>query len=196
MKQVLVAGVLGLAGLAAPSFAYEQGDWVVKAGIASVQPDGDGALDGAVDVEADTQLGLTIAYMLSDHWGISLLASTPFTHDIELNGDKIGETSHLPPTLTVQYQFLPASKVNPYLGLGVNYTLFFDEKSALGDLSLDDSLGLAIEAGVDFAITQNWSVNAALWNLDIETDAKLDGAELDTVEIDPWVYMVGASYRL
>lgn len=195
MKQLLIAGIMGLTTIAAPSFAYEEGDWVVKFGAATVQPDGDGALDGAVDVEGDTQLGLTLTYMLSDNLGINLLAASPFTHDIELNGQKVGEASHLPPTLTLQYHFAPRSRVNPYLGAGVNYTVFFDEKSSLGDLSLDDSVGVAVEVGLDIAFTDTWGFNLAIWKADIETDADLDGAPLDTVKIDPWVFMLGAVYH-
>ncbi|MFL0809786.1 MAG: outer membrane beta-barrel protein [Agarilytica sp.] len=178
----------------APSFAYEKGEIVAKFGFAHVKPNGDGALDGALDVESDTQIGLTLTYMLSDNLGLGLLAATPFSHDITVSGDKVGEVSHLPPTFTLQYHFNNSSDIKPYVGAGLNYTIFFEEESVLGDLALDSSVGLALEAGVDFAIHQNWGVNVSVWNIDIDSDAELDGAELDTVEIDPWVFMIGAAY--
>ncbi len=63
---------------AAPTMAYEQGDWIIRAGAADVDPDTDSdkidiaglaTLDG-VDVDDDTQLGITGTYMLTDSWGI------------------------------------------------------------------------------------------------------------------------------
>lgn len=196
MKQIVMAGLIGLAGASTSALAYDANDWIVKFGAASVQPDGDGALDGAIDVKDDTQLGLTVSYMLNEHWAVNLLAATPFTHDIELNGTKVGEASHLPPTLSLQYHILPERKVNPYVGAGINYTVFFDEKSTLGDLSLDSSVGVALELGVDVSLAERWGVNAAVWNMDIESDAKLDGNKLDRVQIDPWVFMLAATYEL
>ena len=69
--------------------------------------------------------------MLSDNWGFEILASWPFSHDVSLgtvspgNADvKIAETKHLPPTFSMQYHFMPSGKVQPYAGLGVNYTTF------------------------------------------------------------------------
>ena len=187
--------------------ALEQGDWIVRVGAAHVNPDASSnpltnvAADARVDVGNDTQLGITLGYMYTDNIGIGLLAATPFKHDIKGAGDiaglgKIGETKHLPPTLTVQYHFTPGSSVRPYVGAGINYTNFFSEKTiGLGDtkLKLDDSWGLAAEAGVDIDINDRWFLSGQLWYLDIDTKAKLTGAINDStkVSIDPWVVMIG-----
>jgi outer membrane protein len=201
------------------SFAYEPGDLVFRAGPANVDPDsssgpirlGGTALAGtSVDVDDNTQLGLTFTYMLRDHLALGLLAATPFEHDISESGVgviNVGSTKHLPPTLTLQYFPAPADSVfQPYVGAGLNYTTFFSEKTsaelnaALGNssMSLDDSFGLALEAGFDYGINDKWSLNAAVWVLDIDTEATIQtGAglvEVD-VEIDPVVFMVGAGYR-
>ena len=200
--------------------AYEPGDLIVRAGPANVNPDssssgplrlGGTALDGtSVDVDDDTQLGLTFTYMLREHWAVGLLAATPFEHDISENGvgfSNVGSTKHLPPTLTLQYFPAPGDAAfQPYIGAGINYTTFFSEdtsdelNAALGDsdMSLDDSFGLALEAGIDYALNNKWSLNAAIWMLDIDTDATIDTAagqiKVD-VEIDPIVYMAGVAYR-
>ena len=164
-------------------------------------------------VDSDTQLGLTFTYMLTDHLGLGLLAATPFKHDIKAklagNADRLnaGSTKHLPPTLTLQYFPMHSeSKFQPYAGVGVNYTKFFEEDvgSELegvlgkGKLKLDDSWGVAFELGMDYALTDRWVVNAAVWYIDIDTDAKFNfpGAEVKTkVDIDPLVYMVGIGYK-
>ena len=191
------------------SLALEQGDWIVRVGAAHVNPDASSsplttvAADARVDVDSDTQLGLTLAYMVSDNIGIGLLAATPFKHDIKGAGDiaglgKIGQTKHLPPTLTLQYHFAPRSNVRPFVGAGLNYTNFFSAKAthpALGvtKLKLDDSWGLAAEAGVDIDINDRWFVSGQVWYIDIDTKAKLSGGVNDSakVSIDPWVVMIG-----
>lgn len=229
---VLAAAVLAAAPAAN---AYEAGDFIGRAGVATVDPDSSssdlnsnalGTLTGAqVKVESDTQLGLTFTYMMTDQIAVGVLGSTPFKHDIEGDGTvlggtgKLAETKHLPPTITLQYFPMPSSsKVQPYLGVGVNYTNFFEEKTtqtltdtyatlAPGvtrtDIELDDSFGIAAELGIDYMITDNIGINAALWWADIDTEATINAYAGDTkadtstidVDIDPWVYMVGLSYK-
>jgi len=228
----LVAGSLlatGLACGAGSALAYEAGDIIIRAGIASVQPDEggsalsitgsdaipDGVLTGTgAGVDNNEQLGLTGTYMLTSNIGIGLLAATPFQHDITANGlgaaIDAGDTKHLPPTLTLQYfPMQPSAAFQPYVGIGVNYTAFFDEgvntdlEIALGesggDLELDDSIGLALEAGFDYAIDEHWVLNAAVWYIDIETSADFkfnSGTRIQAdVDIDPWVYMAGIGYK-
>ncbi|HWV10527.1 MAG TPA: OmpW family outer membrane protein, partial [Pseudomonas sp.] len=134
-----------------------------------------------------------------------------FQHSVGVKGlgaldGKLADIKHLPPTLTLQYFPLDsASKVQPYVGAGINYTLFFDEdltgaRKAQGfnSLELDNSVGLALEAGMDFQITENILFNASVWYLDIDTTATTDlaGTKVKVdVDVDPWVYMVGLGYK-
>lgn len=219
-KQSLI-GLLCASCLALPlaSNAYEAGDIIVRAGPTNVDPNtksslislGGSALPGtSVNVEDNTQLGFTMTYMVSQRIGIELLASTPFKHEITENGigvNKVGSTKHLPPTLTAQYYPMPAdSAFQPYIGAGLNYTVFFSEETAdeldgalgEGDLSLDDSFGLALKIGADYALNDHWSLSASAWRLDIDTDATIatpSGQVTVDVEIDPWVYMLGMGYK-
>lgn len=195
MNKALVAGLALATAVSTQAFAYEQGDIVVRVGAAMVHPAGDGALNGALDVGNNTQLGLDGTYMLNNQLGIGVLAATPFKHDITLNGKNIGSTKHLPPTVTLQYHFNTNTQFHPYVGAGVNYTQFFTERSSLGNLELAHSFGPAIEAGFDYELSKNWGANLGIWYADIDTKAKLNGAKLDTVKIDPVVYMIGASYK-
>lgn len=201
--------------------AYEAGDFIVRGGLASVNPDVDSGnlyaggveqTDQKVDVNNNTQLGLSLTYMVQDNIGIELLAATPFSHKLQGKGGLSGlndfaEVKHLPPTLSVQYYPMDNnSAFQPYVGLGLNYTIFFSEKFINGadatysSLELDDSLGLAAQAGFDYQIADNWSVNAAVWYMDIDTTGtfkNVDGTgdyKID-VSLDPWVYMAGVAYR-
>lgn len=229
ITKILAASTI--CALASFSQAYEGGDIIARAGLASVQPNdsssqlrlaaGNGpatpiAGSGAL-VEDDQQLGLTFVYMLNPNVGVELLASTPFNHDIKADTGALdlgvvpaGSTKHLPPTLSLQYYFRGMQEGwQPYAGVGVNYTYFFDEdvsstiESALNGgqkatLDLSNSLGLAAQVGADFPLGENLVLNAAVWYIDIETDAtiRLDGARVKTsVSIDPWVYMLGLGMK-
>jgi len=212
---LLISSAAALASSPAAN-AYEAGDILIKGGAATVAPNEDSGTvtitGGEVKVNDNTQLGLTFTYMYTDKIGIELLAATPFEHDIAgtkaLAGVDIASIKHLPPTLTLNYYFADSnSKIQPYIGAGVNYTIFFDEdadsdlEGALGgstDVELDDSWGLAFHAGVDYQLNDKWALNAGYWYLDIDTNATLKGpaATLKVdVDIDPHVYMIGLSYK-
>ncbi|EGR2230016.1 outer membrane protein OmpW [Vibrio parahaemolyticus] len=203
-----------VAALVSPSvFAHKQGDFVLRVGAAFVVPnDSSDKILGSQEelkVDSNTQLGLTFGYMFTDNISLELLAATPFSHDISTDllglGD-IADTKHLPPTLMVQYYFgEPQSKFRPYVGAGLNYTIFFDEgfnnkakNVGLTDLKLDDSFGLAANVGVDYMINDQWFLNASAWYANIETEAtyKFGGAKQKTdVKINPWVFMISGGYK-
>jgi len=196
-KKVLSAiACATLMAAASTASAYEAGDTIVRVGAANVNPDASSNL--GLDVDDDTQLGLTATYMLSENLGLELLAATPFKHDIQLasTGATIGEAKHLPPTLSLQYYPMDAqSAVQPYAGIGINYTTFFSEKTILGDTELEDSWGLAFQLGIDYAITENMVLNAAVWKIDIDTDVSVNGTKLGSQSIDPTVVMLGVGYK-
>ena len=200
-KKVLSALIMGTAFAASNVMAYEAGDVVVRVGLANVDPHAtNNTVVPGVDVEDETQIGITGTYMLTDHVGVELLASTPFKHNLTINGAKVGDTKHLPPTLSIQYFPMDSgSALQPYVGLGVNYTTFFSEGSAGAlagsDIKLDDSWGMAAQVGVDYAVNENWLVNAAVWKMDIDTDLELNGTNLGEVEIDPIVVMLSVGYK-
>lgn len=249
-KTLLSLSIASIALSANPAFAYEAGDIIVRGGAAKVAPDassgmifidnpalGNTGIDG-VDVDDDTQLGLSLTYMLNESVGIEVLGATPFKHGISLTGaggaatnyQDIATTKHLPPTVTFNYHFMdPAAKFQPYVGMGLNYTMFFEEKatttlsdpgvvsilasSAAGStvtvsstsntkVDLEDSFGVAIHAGFDYALTDNIGINASYYWIDIDTTAEITTdsdignikASVD-VDIDPSVYMIGMSYK-
>lgn len=192
MKTLLAAAVVAAS---VPAMAYEAGDIMVKAGVITVQPTNNTAdiQPTTINVGDDTQLGITATYMFHSKWGVELLAATPFEHNINAAGAKIGSTKHLPPTVSLQYYPLSgeASAVQPYFGVGINYTTFFDDETNAGaDLDLKDSWGLAYSAGVNVDLTENVMANVAVWKIDIDTST---GAT--PVSIDPTVFLVGVGYK-
>ena len=182
----------------------EAGDWLVRVGGLNVSPKSDN--NDLVEVDDSAQLTFDITYFMTSNWAVEVLASIPFSHDINIDGGpRVGDTKHLPPTVSAQYHFIPDGNIRPYVGLGVNYTIFFQEDTtgplAGTDLKLDASIGLAAQVGVDFDIGENIFVNAVVRYIDIETDAEVknipDVGTLDvgTVEIDPVVFGLSLGMR-
>lgn len=222
LKSSITGLALGMVLVSGSAFAYQKGDFVARAGAAAVDPressselkvNGGDVAGSYAGVDGNTQLGLTFAYMVSDHVALELLGATPFSHTVTAYVPGLGtvdaaEVKHLPPTLSVTYFPLDsASALQPYVGIGLNYTTFFDTKVANdlkgvfgdGKVSLDDSYGLAFEVGCDYQVTDQIIVNAAVWKADIDTTAnfKFDsGNTIDAkVQIDPMVYMLAVGYK-
>ncbi|WP_440902974.1 OmpW family outer membrane protein [Catenovulum sp. SX2] len=206
MNKLLLAAALSTtltAGLTAPALAGQAGDFFARVGVANVAPNesSDVVADTAeLSIAGDTQLGLTLTYMLTDNWAVELLAATPFTHDVSVAGlGQVAEVTHLPPTLLAQYYFGDASaEFRPYVGAGLNYTVFFEEEGvgALDgtEVKVDNSFGYALQAGFDYKLNDQWSANAAVWYINIETDVHTAVGTVDT-KINPTVAMLGLKYQ-
>lgn len=210
-RQIIVAALCTLVTAPALASSLNSGDWLIRAGAASVNPDvssttptlngtGLGGTADGIDIGDDTQIGLSATYMFNSNWGIEVLAATPFEHDITidggaLDGAPVGTTKHLPPTISAQYYFMGGSDsaFQPYVGFGLNYTTFFSEKvdpvfeGALGatgsELSIEDSFGWAAQVGVDFHFSDRWFVNASAMKASIEADATVKLQPSGTVAV-------------
>lgn len=229
-RKALSYGVL-LSLLSSPVLAS---DFSLNVGAISVMPDDSSSSLNVVEsvaglpenstgvgVNTNTQLGLTLDYAIDNNWTVELVAATPFSHDITasgaLDGLKIGKTKHLPPTLLAQYHFdLNSDMFKPFVGIGVNYTAFFDEQvdpqlrstlTGLGvvtdsdsvDLALENSWGYALQAGVNVALNNDWGVHFMVSKMDIDTtgDVRVNGNTIESVDvdIDPYVAMLGVRYN-
>jgi len=190
-KTALCAAALLGAAAVNTATAMEQGDWLIRFGASNVDPKSNN--HPAVSVDSATSATINFSYMMTANWAVEVLAAYPFEHDIYLvGGGEDGSTKHLPPTVSLQYHFMPDSTFQPYIGAGVNYTTFFSEKLygplEGAKLSLDDSWGLAAEIGADFMLNDAWFLNVSARFIDINSDAKVNGEAFGKVNIDPWVY--------
>ena len=201
----------------------EQGDWIIRARGIAVHPNDDSGLislgtvpvpNTGVEVNTDIVPEVDATYMFQKNWGVEVIAGTS-NHTVNSNGAGLGlpqgyglfDTWVLPPTVTLQYHFLPDNKIRPYVGLGVNYTKFYaaDAKPALEALlggpvsvNLDSSWGWAAQAGVDIDLKNNWFINLDVKYIDISTTAYLKtpaGALSVDVNVDPLVFGAGIGYR-
>lgn len=225
LKPLSLAAAISAAMVSGHVAAYEAGDWIVRAGVTQVNPDEDSGLvslngstaalgnNSELSVDNDTQLGLTAEYMVTSNWGVEVLAATPFSHTASAEGtlatlmDDVADVKHLPPTVSAVYHFDTEGDLDPYVGVGINYTVFFSEdlsneaEAVLGggDVELDSSWGLAFQVGVDYQIDEKWLVNASVRWIDIDTEATINldsGAKVQAdIDIDPVVYSVMVGYK-
>ena len=199
MKTLCLAAAAALA-LAGPVAAQSTGDWTLGFGIANVDPKSDnGTLAGGTvptSIGDNTRPQITFEYFIRDNIGIEVLGALPFRHSIRSNGTEIGTVRHLPPVVSLQYHFDLTPRWKPFVGVGVNFTGFFDAeaKGPLegADLRVKNSWGLAAHLGTDYWINDRAALRADLRWIDIDSDVMLDGAKIGRVEVDPVV--VGVSY--
>ncbi|PKG81258.1 outer membrane protein OmpW [Colwellia sp. 75C3] len=222
MKKTLLTIAL-LSILPTAALANQAGDILVRGGLTMVSPDtgktpiilGGNDSTMTMTVDDNTQLGLNVVYFFDSNWAIELLAATPFTHDVTIqdpnavlgvDGVKLAEVSHLPPTLSALYYFDTGTSLKPYIGVGLNYTIFFDEEFesaptglGLSNLELDGSFGYSVQIGADYHINEKWHVNASIRYIDINSDASFDvgGDSIGTasIDVDPMVYSVMLGYK-
>ena len=216
MRNFYLATALASAAMLTAPAQAEQGDFLIRARAIIVAPTDNtsdvlpGFPGGSVDVENAVVPELDFTYFLTDNIGAELILATS-PHDLQGTGTlaglgKVADVMALPPTLTLQYHFNPNGKIRPYAGVGVNYTIFYDEDAsasligAVGPtaIDVDDSVGVAFQFGVDFALSERWFLNADVKYIQIDTTATLNsGGTINTVnaDLDPIVAGIGVGMR-
>jgi outer membrane protein len=217
MKSILLAAAaLAAVAAAAPAHA-DQGDVLLRARAIVVAPtEESGGVKPAfpsdgVSVTNSFAPEVDVTYFVTDHVGLELIAATT-KHDVKGKGGlkplgELVDTWVLPPTLTLQYHFTPKARVRPYVGVGLNYSHFYGEdasdslEDAIGDtkVKLKDSVGYALQAGLDIDVSKNLFINFDIKYIDIDTKATLTtGGMVNKVKVslDPIVAGVGIGIRL
>lgn len=188
----------------------EAGDFLIRLRGIGVLPEEDSELtvdgneiSGEATVDDTFVPELDISYFLTDNLALELILATT-RHDVEavdtpLGDADLGEVQLLPPTLTLQYHFLPKERFSPYLGAGINYTVFFDEEEGeASSIDYEDSFGFSLQAGIDYALSGNWSLNFDVKKVFLDTDVDTTVAGTDIVadvDINPWIIGIGVGYR-
>ena len=140
------------------------------------------------------------SYFITDNIAVELIAATT-KHDLKWENPNVdlGSVMLLPPTLTLQYHFMPKERFSPYLGAGINYTFFYDEKpGAAQSISYDNGFGYALQAGFDYAISGPWSLNVDVKKVFLDTTitTNVGGGPINVdADLDPWVFGIGVGYR-
>jgi len=149
-----------------------------------------------VDVEDRWIPEIDFSYWFTDNLAAELVLTYPQKHDVSLGGAPIGSVKHLPPTLMLQYHFMPKQIFQPYVGIGINYTKFSSVNLAGGAITMESSsTGLALQAGFDYKLNKAMYLNVDAKKVRIESDLFAGGAKVTTLKIDPWLIGVGLGWR-
>ena len=205
-----VATVASAATLAAtPVMAGNYGgDFMIRAGGTVVPPDASGEVSAAgvpiagsdADVSTEVIPSATLTYFFTRNIAAELFCCFA-KHQAEAEGSiaALGEVADFwifPPAVTLQYHFDNMGGFKPYVGAGVQYIHFFNEKSNYGSVEIDDAFGFTLQAGVDVEIGGGWYLNADVKKTWIDTEVNWTTAGLQAdVDVDPWIFTVGLGYR-
>lgn len=186
----------------------DQGDWLVRVRAINIQPENKSDPIPALGVPADAiTVGdklvpeVDVSYFVTKNIALELILTYPQKLNVSLSRTAIGSGKVLPPTLTVQYHFIPDGKFRPYLGAGVNYTRFSDvnlKVPGVGALDLDNSSwGSAIQAGFDIEVDKNKFINFDIKKIDIQSDVKLStsGTKVSHIKLSPVVVGIGFGWK-
>lgn len=186
----------------------EAGTFMVRARAIGVIPEdvsSSTTIGGSVNTTAQAAPEADFSYFFTDNIAAELIAATT-RHEVSAAGTvagnvDAGSTWVLPPTLTVQYHFMPHQRFSPYVGAGINYSVFYDTKGAgptVKSLSLDNNVGAAIQAGVDYNVMGHWFANVDVKQLFLNTTAHLNtvvGPVTAKTSLNPIVVGAGIGYR-
>ncbi|EZP36364.1 outer membrane protein [Janthinobacterium sp. OK676] len=204
MKKSATAAAIVLAaiGAFASNAMAQEGPWLVRARAVHLDPADKSAPVGGVGasdrltVSSKTIPEIDISYFFTPNIAAELILTYPQKHDVKLDGNNIGTFKHLPPTLSLQYHFMPEKQFSPYVGAGINYTNISDVKLLNGAGRLEhDSWGYSLQAGVDYKLDKNWSLNFDIKKVQIRSDVFIGGAKASEVKVDPLLIGVGVGYR-
>ena len=222
-----IAGVLAASAMAAVPAQADEGpfeirlravylDFAQKSDAFVLPTD----LAGNVSIPADAVTlnkkwipDLNFEYFFTPNWSAELVLTYPQSQDVKVNVPALGAVAvgsfkHLPPVLTAKYNFLPGQDFRPYVGVGVNLTIFSNVdlnvpavpgvQSTPVALDLNStSVGIAGQLGFDYKVADHWLVNADVKYVKLSTDVniKASGQKVTTVNADPWLLGVGVGYR-
>lgn len=186
--------------------------WQVRLRAVGVAPDESasiGIIGGDVAISNALIPELDFTYFFTENFAAELILGTA-KHDVQaINtaaGDvNLGSVWLLPPTLTAQYHFYTSDKkvFKPYIGAGVNYTLFYNVKSGdVADVTYDNALGYAAQLGFDLMLDETFFINVDVKRLFLSTDVSVDASNLAPgliipaeVDINPWLVGLGVGMK-
>ena len=198
--KLMTAAVVSASALMASqaAMAYEAGDVFVRGGVAQTDTGSGNGNVGDADLNVQSARGFTFGagYLFTDKIGMELNSSEKFEHDLNTRpGGDAGSVDRLPVNLLVNYYPMGGldSKVQSYVGVGLNYTRFSSEPTGF---SIDESYGAIGQAGVDLAVTDNVMLNGYVSYADVSADINnAAGATIGEVDMEPVTIGGGITYR-
>jgi outer membrane protein len=200
MRKTIIATALVLVTALGTPIAYAQDNpFMVR--LRAVNLDWDnGRKDGLPAIAAKDKVipEVDISYFFTPNIAAELVLTYPQKVDISLDGATIGNVKALPPSLLLQYHFTQFGQFKPYIGAGVNYTLFSKRNNLLSGAAAVErsSFGYALQAGFDYMLDKHWGINVDLKYAKIETDVNVVGAgKIGKLDLSPTMLGVGVTYK-
>ncbi|GAA4515638.1 OmpW/AlkL family protein [Sphingobacterium thermophilum] len=222
MKKAILSIVTGLIfslGFAQAQENQEYDKWQIRlrgVGVVPVENAEISTIGGNVSVSSTFIPELDITYFFSKNVAAELILGTTKHNVHTTNSDlsaiggaananvDLGDVWLLPPTLTLQYHFRPNKVWKPYVGAGVNYTIFYnpDAGNTVKDISYDNTFGFAMQLGTDINISKNIFLNLDVKNILLKTDVNVDASNLAAglhipakVDINPFLLGFGVGIK-
>ena len=179
------------------------GKWLVGLKVLNLDPDVDStvSIGGGAVVDDDTVPELDIRYFITDTIAIEAIFGTT-EHKVSAKNTALGDVNLgtikvLPPTFTLQYHFKTESKFKPYVGAGINYTFFYDgNPGQFASVKYKDEIGIALNIGFDFILSDNNFFNIDIKKYDLPTDVNINnGVATADVDLDPLAISIGYGWR-
>ena len=158
-----------------------------------------------LNVKAENQIipEFDISYFFTKNIAAELVLTYPQQVNITAGSgnNSVGKITALPPSLLLQYHFTDLGAFKPYVGAGVNYTIFGNRQNfpALGNsVTVDQSsLGVVAQIGADYMFDKNWGLNLDLKYATISTNVNTvaGGTNLGKLTLNPWMPAVGVTYK-
>ncbi|GAB1235392.1 OmpW/AlkL family protein [Ferrigenium sp. UT5] len=197
MRNKVLVAMLATAGLlSAPVVQAEEGVFMVRARALYVDFS-NGQNNLPINVEADNRWipEVDFSYFITPNIAAELVLTTPQSVDIKNDGTKLGSVRALPPSLLLQYHVTELGAFKPYVGLGLNYTIFSSRNVGTTARVDSSSLGLAAQVGADYMLDKNWGINADLKYIQMDTKVKAGGSSIGTLDLNPITVGAGVTYR-
>ena len=162
-------------------------------------------IGGRVNTTASPAPEIDFSYFFTGNIAAELIVATT-KHTMTATGTaagtvNVGTTWVLPPTLTLQYHFMPKERFSPYVGAGLNASFFYNPNAAGGTvtrLSVNDSWGPAVQAGFDYNFSGHWFANFDVKQIFLNTAAHVGTGAVNIKAKDalnPLVIGAGIGYR-
>lgn len=159
---------------------------------------------GSIDAEDNPDLTINLGYFVTPQLSVDLLIGLPPHAALSGSGTASGlgtaaYTSYGPAVLSLLYHFDGLGNFHPYMGPGVNYTLFMHTKGInLQNVKIADHIGAAFTVGFNDNISERWAFNVAVTKILLSTQVKASLGS-SPVEVkataNPTVVQAGITYR-
>ena len=149
-----------------------------------------------------------ISYFFTKNIAAELVLTYPQRVNIysNLTPGPTGTVTALPPSLLVQYHFTDLGALKPYVGAGVNYTIFGNRNNfSVGGnnnyLTVDqNSVGFVGQVGADYMFDKNWGLNLDVKYATMSTNVTGQNAgaaagNIGKLTLNPWMPAVGVTYK-